>query len=135
MYLARRTQRPRMPAALSGTHCRSSTTSAFQCVTAFRGDGHLSRAATSPAYTYFSCVINGLSKPGDYNDEEALFAALEAPLGGTPCARYYYLRWYSELTKALGGPLGASAGRPAPAINMTVMRERPSDKFTTTWTR
>ena len=80
-----------------------------------------------------SCLINEVQKPGDYVSEHELFTMLEGR-GGTPCTRYYYLRWYSELTKALGGPLGAPAGRPAPAVNMTVMRERPREKVPVSFT-
>lgn len=79
---------------------------------------------------HFSCIINKMEKPGTYKSESELYAALNGT-GGTPCARYYYLRWYAELKKALGGPLH-SGGGPAPSINetqMTVLLKRPSHNF------
>ena len=81
------------------------------------------------ASVHFSCLINGLHKPGAYASEDALYTALEAPAGGTPCARYYYLLWYAELTKALGGPLAAPAGRPPPLVNMTTLMTRPTSPY------
>ena len=55
-------------------------------------------------------------------------------VGGTPCARFYYLRWYAELTKALGGPLHAPAGRPAPAVNLTTLLTRPTERVPVNFT-
>jgi hypothetical protein len=73
---------------------------------------------------HFSCLINGVNKPGWYPSEAALFEALE---GQSDCVRHYYGAWYARLVEGLGGRLLPAAPHAAPPpANMTALNARPN---------
>lgn len=82
---------------------------------------------------HFSCLINGVEKPGRYASEAEFLGTMVAQ-GWSDCTKYYYLLWLDQLHKALGGPLLPAYNGTRPGVNMTVLTQRPTKPYPVKYT-
>lgn len=79
---------------------------------------------------HFSCLQDGISKPGHYDSEHALMTRLQTE---DDCHKYWYTLWYETYKRAVGEEGVETPRWEGPpivdTINMTVINQRPTKVY------